>query len=238
MIKILKQLKAGVAQLSYLGTGRYCPVCNKQSSRFKPHGRPDAICPKCGSFERHRLIWLFLEAKTDLWDGAEKSLLHIAPEVCLEPSLRNRLKEGYITADLHNPAALVEMDITDINYENGSFDVIFCSHVLEHVENDKKALTEFLRVLKPTGWAMLLVPITATETYEDSTITAPQQRLQEFGQTDHVRRCGHDYIDRIREAGFEVRSFKAPDLLPEADLERYGLASKADEVFYCTKPGD
>ena len=153
---------------------------------------------------------MFLDAKTDLWDGAEKSLLHIAPEACLEPPLRSRLKEGYITADLHNPAAMIEMDITDIDYEDRSFDVIFCSHVLEHVENDKKALAEFFRILKPSGWAMLLVPITVTTTYEDSTITDPEQRLQEFGQTDHVRRCGHDYVDRIREVGFEVRFFNGP----------------------------
>jgi SAM-dependent methyltransferase len=222
----------------YRGTGRLCPVCEKMFRRFAPFGvdgrRSDAMCPHCGSLERHRLLWLFFERKTDLFDGRPKSMLHIAPERCLVPRLRKRLGIGYITADLHDPAADVQLDVTDIHYPPDNFDVIYCSHVLEHVPDDRKALKQMQRVLKPDGWAVIMVPITTNTTYEDPTVTDPRERRRLFGQNDHVRRYGRDFVSRLLDAGFDVRVFGALDVGDETELELMGL-SGGGEIFWCSK---
>jgi predicted SAM-dependent methyltransferase len=162
-------------------------------------------------------------------------MLHVAPESCLEPTFRKQLGDDYLTADLFNPLAMVKMDITDIQYPDESFDVIYCSHVLEHVVDDRKAMSEFYRVLKSDGWAILLVPITAETTYEDPSIVAPVERLKHFGQDDHVRRYGHDYVDRLRDAGFNVSVIEASDLCRQSELVQMGLTSASGEIFFCTK---
>ncbi len=162
-------------------------------------------------------------------------MLHVAPELCFESRLRNRLGHDYVTADLMDPHAMVRMNITDIPYEDGYFDVIYCSHVLEHVQDDRRAMREFRRVLKPDGWAVLLVPITVDTTYEDPSITEPAERLKAFGQDDHVRRYGVDYIDRLRESGFTVKVSNASELFNEDDIVRLGLTRSSGDIFYCTK---
>jgi len=192
------------------------------------------MCVRCGALERHRFVWRYLEARTDLFDGRPKRVLHVAPERCLEPRLRSRLGQGYTTADLLDPRAMVRMDITDIHYPDGSFDVIYCSHVLEHVPDDRRALREFRRVLKPDGWAILLVPITAVRTVEDASIVDPADRSRIFGQADHVRRYGPDYVERLREAGFMVRVDQVADCLGD-DAVRLGLTPASGEIYYCTK---
>lgn len=103
----------------YRGHTKFCPVCEKSSREFLPFGRPrrkDARCPQCGALERHRLLWLYLKMRTDLFDGQSKKVLHIAPEKCFEPLLWKTLGDGYITADLYNPKAMVKMDITNISF--------------------------------------------------------------------------------------------------------------------------
>ena len=139
-----------VAPMAYYGTGRICPVCEKTLRRFARYGaipRKDALCIRCNSLERHRLLWLYVNKKTDLFDARPKKMLHVAPESCLEERFRQRLAAGYITADLFNPRAMAKMDIMDIGFPDESFDVIYCSHVLEHVVDDRKAIKEFHRVL-------------------------------------------------------------------------------------------
>ena len=131
---------------------------------------------------------------------------------------------------------MVRMDITDIQYADRSFDVIFCCHVLEHVQNDRQAMGEFHRVLKNNGWALLLVPpITAEKTFEDPTIVDPKARLTAFGQEDHVRRYGIDYVDRLFEAGFTVKVTKVNELVKEDDAILMGLTPSSGEIYYCTK---
>jgi ubiquinone/menaquinone biosynthesis C-methylase UbiE len=130
---------------------------------------------------------------------------------------------------------MVKMDITNIEYDNQSFDVIYCGHVLEHVQDDRRAMREFHRVLRRNGWAILLVPITAEETFEDPSIVDPKQRLEAFGQEDHVRRYGPDYIDRLCEAGFKVDVAKVEDLVDKDDAIRMGFNSASGEIYYCTK---
>lgn len=162
-------------------------------------------------------------------------MLHVAPEPCFESRFKERLGGAYLTADLFDPRAMVKMDITNIKYSNQSFDVIYCSHVLEHVVDDKLAMKEFYRVLKNEGWAVLLVPITSKKTFEDKSIVNPQERLDAFGQKDHVRRYGPDYIERLRDAGFTVEITKVSDLASSHDIITMGLTAASGEIYYCTK---
>lgn len=217
------------------GTNRLCPLCNNSFSTFESFGvknRKDVCCPYCKSLERHRLYILFFDRETNLFDPPQKKMLHIAPEPILMLKFKKSRHIDYLSADLYDPNAMVKMDITDIQYPENSFDVIFCSHVLEHVMDDKKAMREFLRVLKPDGWALLQVPIMAEKTIEDPTITDPQERLRVFGQHDHVRRYGKDYKDRLEETGFHVKVINASDIASKQEIETMRLGS---EIFFCTK---
>lgn len=227
-----------VKHIPNLGAARYCPVCRMPARRFEEFGfvaRPDARCLYCGALERHRLVWLYLHRMTDLFDGRAKKVLHVAPEAAFRDRLHSLLGDGYLSADLDNPEAMLKMDITDIHFPDESFDVIYCSHVLEHVPDDRRALREFHRVLKADGWAVLLVPIRGERTLEDSSVTDPDDRLRLFGQADHVRQYGVDYVERLEEAGFHV-SMRTPDqFLDAATIERMGITEAAGEIFHCTK---
>ncbi len=217
---------------------KYCPVCGESSQYFKPFGivpRKDAQCPNCGALERHRLAWLFFQNNTDIFDGKSKKMLHIAPEFCFISILKERLGNDYLTADLFNPRAMVKMDICDIKYPDRSFDIIYCSHVLEHILDDKKAMKELFRVLKTNGWAVLNVPITSKKTFEDASIIAPEERLKAFGQDDHVRRYGPDYADRLRGSGFTVKVIKSGDLVNYNDAIKMGLTPASGEIYFCTR---
>jgi SAM-dependent methyltransferase len=182
-------------------------------------------------------LWRFLEEKTDFFQLRDVRMLHVAPEALLETRFRKQLGAGYLSADFLQPAD-VKMDITDIQYPEDSFDVVYCSHVLEHVPDDRQAMRELCRVLKPSGWAILLVPVTVDSTIEDPTITDPQERLRLFGQDDHVRRYGPDFVDRLREAGFNVTTTSAADFLSLEERSRIAVDQPAaGDVFYCRKPG-
>lgn len=229
-------------QLPHLGFSRHCPVCGAWLRCFCPVGivpRPDAACPSCGAWERHRLVWMFFKKKTDLFDRRSKKVLHIAPEGCFSGRLGDRLRGEYVTGDLLDPSVMVKVDVTDMNFPDNSFDVVYCSHVLEHVPDDRKAMREFFRVLKPGGWAILLVPITVEKTIEDPTLEDPAKRLALFGQEDHVRRYGNDYENRLREAGFVVSVFTAKDFISVTDCVTSGVAtSHAGYIHFCTKGND
>lgn len=225
--------------LRCFGKNRFCPVCGKSSGHFRRYGlvpREDAQCVHCKALERHRLVWLFMQKNTNLFDTAPKKMLHVAPEDCFESRFKELLGDGYVTADLFQPSVMVKMDVTEIPYEEQSFDVIICSHVLEHVSDDKKAMRELFRVLKNNGWAVLLVPIKGDKTLECPSIVKPEDRLKVFGQKDHVRTYGLDYIDRLCEAGFTVEVAEVSDIADREDAVRMGLTSGSGRIFYCTKP--
>ena len=236
--KLLGQTRNSINYLLNWGHGRYCPVCKKSSRKFGKFGldlRDDAKCFYCGSLERHRLTWLYFERMTNLFDKNPKKMLHVAPEVCFEKRLSRRLGDGYVSADIVSQRAMVRMDITNIQFNDDTFDVIYCSHVLEHVVNEKSALLEFYRVLKRDGWAILLVPIFGEKTFEDSSITSPQKRLELFGQEDHVRTYGSDYIQRLEKVGFSVKLSKASDFLSQEEIVKMGITQCAGDIYYCTK---
>jgi len=180
-------------------------------------------------------MWLFFQQQTDLFNGRTKRVLHVAPERCFQPLLRKKLGNNYVTADLFNPRADIKMDITDIKLDDESIDVIYCSHVLEHVNDDRKAMREFQRILKKNGWAILLVPIFPGLTFEDPAIVDPKERLRHYGQEDHVRRYGSDYVDRLVEAGFIVKVWTVNELFEKDDIEKMGLTPASGEIYVCTK---
>jgi SAM-dependent methyltransferase len=223
----------------YFGKGRSCPVCQHSSKRFGTAGvkrRRDAKCMYCGALERHRLVWAYFKNRTNLFDGRPKQVLHVAPEPVFAKKLKSSIGNGYCSADLYDPTAMLKLDITDTGCPDEQFDVIYCSHVLEHVSDDRKAMREFYRILKKHGWAVLLVPINADVTFEDPTITDPEMRLKLFGQEDHVRRYGPDFADRLRDAGFTVAVVTAHDFLTDQEIAMARLDVETESIFYCTKP--
>lgn len=221
-----------VVGLAYVGRGRECPMCGAKRRKFLPYGyvtsREDALCPSCLSLERHRLIWLWLERHSSLFDS-RPTLLHIAPEVSLMRHFKRHYKghAGYITADLESPLADMHFDVQHIPMEDRSVDVVICNHLLEHVEDDAMALNELYRIMRPGGWGIMLVPEDRSRavTFEDDTITDPKERTRLFGQYDHRRVYGRDYDDRLRRAGFEVERIAVVDMLSEAERRLYATGS-------------
>jgi SAM-dependent methyltransferase len=218
-----------------------CPICGTIVPSFLPFGprkeSPDRQCPTCGSLERHRQVWLFFQAKTNLLDDKVR-MLHIAPEHCLATQLRARANIDYVSADIASSAAMVQMDITNIQFPSDSFDVIYASHVLEHIPDDRKAMRELYRVLRRGGWAVLQVPVWGTTTLEDPSVTDPTERERLFGQSDHVRMYGHDgeYERRLTEAGFDVRVDPLVKELGPETARRFRL-SQVQDIYFCSKPG-
>ena len=142
-----------------------------------------------------------------------------------------------MTGDLESPIADLHFDLHQIPIEDNSFDVIFCNHVVEHVEDDIRCMSELFRVMKPGGWGIFQVPIDwkRTETYEDKTITSPEEREKHFWQKDHVRLYGLDYPKKLSLVGFDVRPFDYHQYLDSSDQERFRL-HKDEILFILTKP--
>ncbi len=202
--------------------------------------RLNCRCPRCRSRDKERLLYLYLANEKGIFVDNVR-LLHVAPERNLNKEFVKHRNIDYLTADL-NPNAgaakvMVKMDVTDIQYPDHSFDAIVCCHVLEHVPDDRKAISEFYRTLKPGGWAVLQVPVSLAleNTVEDPTIKTREGREEAFGQADHVRLYAKDYKDRLEEAGFWVEEFEWTES-PErygGSANRYGL--NEDEVVYCAR---
>jgi SAM-dependent methyltransferase len=210
------------------GSERECPCCG---GRFRRMGRRriagfGGICPRCRSHRRHRAIVLLL-ARGEL---SGRRLLHFAPEPLFDRFFAERPEFERVTADLYAPADL-RLDITDMDLPDDSFDLILCSHVLEHVRDDGAAISELHRVLRPGGTALILTPYRPNRpTYEDPSITAPLARMVAFGQHDHVRIYGNDLPQRLRAAGFEVEDRTPGDLFDAEIVERCEL--NPDEHFF------
>jgi SAM-dependent methyltransferase len=218
-----------------------CPVCGTIAAGFKPFGlvrsQPERQCPSCGSLERHRGVWLYFQERTNLFTEPVH-MLHIAPEMFLARRLGARDNIDYLTADLDPDRAMVTMDITDIQYPDDTFDVVFASHVLEHIPDDELAMRELRRVLRPGGWAILQVPIYGPKTREDPSVVDPAERERLFGQDDHVRMYGNDgeYERRLTRSGFDVKVDRFVADMAPAKARRYRL-SQIEDIYFCTKAG-
>ncbi len=193
--------------------------------------RWDARCPQCGSRERHRLMHLWVTEG----GGARlagRRILHFAPEKAVLRRMRGN--PLYETADLHQPGVTHRVDITRVPLPDASYDVVIAHHVLEHIPDDRQAMRELFRLLKPGGLAVLSVPINASrrETYENAAITAPEQRHAHFSAADHRRFYGLDFSERLAEAGFCTSVFRAA---PEEEV-RHGLL-RDEWITIGKKPG-
>jgi hypothetical protein len=227
------------------GNNVSCPCCGKHFSTFLPFGKParfNAACPFCGSLERHRLLWNFLFLRKDKLIKSGMRLLHVAPERAFFKKFKREKQIQYFPTDKFMPGnyylwGTKKIDILNIAYPDNFFDAILCSHVLEHVDNDMQAMKEFYRVLRPDGWAILQVPIdyNRADTFEDSSITAPEEREKHFGQWDHLRLYGRDYPQRLMQAGFKVECIDFCNTISEAEQVKTGLDRKDGIIYFCKK---
>ncbi|UVC14717.1 class I SAM-dependent methyltransferase [Mesorhizobium onobrychidis] len=209
---------------------RECNVCGYVGN-FKAFGFPsrlDARCPQCNSLERHRLFKMWFDENKDRI--ASKSALHFAPETAVTSFLKP-LVSKYVTADLYASLAEIVLNIEAIDLPDNSFDLVICSHVLEHVD-DRKALREMHRILTPGGIALLMTPVIEgwPETYENPAITSPQDRALHYGQFDHVRYFGSDIRARITDAGFALSEYTAV----EPYVHKHAL-TRGEKIFVASK---
>ncbi len=229
-----------------------CPFCGKRFGAFLPDGLALSVyrekdisvggyadhvrCPWCYSSDRDRLLLLFLRDRTRIFSDA-LSVLHVAPEFHLMRVLQRNARLRYVTGDLSAPSVSARLSILALPFRPASFDAVIANHVLEHVVDDRTAMAEFYRVLRPGGWAIFQVPIglALDKTFEDASVTLPAERERVFGQFDHVRIYGQDYADRLRAAGFQPEAVPYARQLDPDTASRFCLNLR-EEVFLCTKP--
>ncbi len=249
-----------IMAIYYTGSKYYCPYCKRHFRKMLKGGfdfpvikekhivgggyRINDVCPRCYSTDRDRLVFLYLKNKTDIFEKKIK-LLHIAPEGCLKALLLSYPNIEYFTGDKYSKGYqgyyydrdVIQMDITNIPYEDNKFDVIICNHVLEHITDDKAAMSELFRVLKPGGWAMLQVPISLVldKTFEDKSITSEKDREKYFGQFDHIRIYAKDYKDKLENVGFKV-TIHSPfkENWNITDIEKYAI-NPEEEIYIAHK---
>jgi SAM-dependent methyltransferase len=242
-----KQRKKAISPV-FRGNDVTCPICNASFKIFGEFGlnkRPNARCHNCGSLERHRLIYLYLTENMNIFDKKIKPtrLLHFAPERIFYDKIDKNKKIAYTPCDLFpelygfdGKAKVLKVDITQIPFEDESFDFILCNHVLEHIPDDNRAMKELYRVLSKEGNGIFQVPIdySRKETYEDWTITSPEEREKAFGQNDHVRWYGQDYKERLEKVGFTVNEIDYPATFSSDEVFRFGLM-KSEKIYHCKK---
>ena len=205
------------------------PIDGKSFRTFLPYGyghqRNNVLSPSTLSLERHRLLWLYLQNETDFFTK-EMKVLHFAPEQAFYQRFKKQKNLDYTTTDLESPLADVKADICNLPFENNSFDFILCNHVLEHIPDDKKAMQELYRILKPGGIGIFQIPqdLNRELTFEDDSIVDKTERARIFGQYDHVRVYGRDYFDKLRAVGFKVEEVDFTKKMSADLVEKYCLA--------------
>src|SRR5690554_2328097 len=248
VIKKLKSLRKRRNEKIYAGDDVHCPICNSSYREFSPAGlskRKNARCHNCDSLERHRLMYVYLKDEVKLFDERSGSLrlLHFAPEDFFYELLSNINSINYTPCDLYpelfefeGKTKVAKVDITNIPFEDESFDFILCSHVLEHIPDDHLAMKELYRVMAKNGSGIFQVPLDTDrmETYEDWSITTPKEREKAFGQVDHVRCYGQDYADRLRKVGFTVNVIDYPSNFTSEDIFKYGFM-ESEKIYHVSK---
>lgn len=248
IVKIIRK----ISSKKYIGSGFSCPICEIEFSEFFEFGfdnkiirkhnivgaglSPNGTCPRCLSNDRERHVFLYLKQDHKYLFSDEVNLLHIAPEKNLWELFKRQKNINYVPAGLDMQLASVRMDITKIQYNDNHFDMVICNHVLEHIVDDKLAMQEIFRVLKKGGYAILQVPISFQNesTIEDKSIIDPDDRRAVFGQSDHVRIYGRDYISRLESVGFSVNLINFISELTDEQVQNYSLIPE-EKVFVCSK---
>lgn len=225
------------APILYKGNKVECPVCERKFRKFLSYGsnvahREGVLCPYDLTLERHRLMWLYLKRETDFFTKEQTKLLHIAPEQCFYSRFKKQSNLEYLTGDLVSPLADIHFDLHHIPLEDNRFDVVFCNHVLEHVDDAHQCMKELYRVMAPGGWGIFQVPqdLKRAETYEDWSIKSPEEREKHFWQKDHVRLFGRDYPEWLRKAGFEVEVAFEKNPISDEEVSRFRLIQ--EEILY------
>jgi hypothetical protein len=223
-VAALREAGALWAAVAHRGDRHECPVCRSRLRFFVPledASMTDAQCPVCGSLGRHRFLWLMLE-RSGLSPRAGQRLLHFAPEWSLERRFARQLGRDYLSADLARGRAMRVLDLTRLDLPDGCFDWVLCSHVLEHVPDDRRALAEIARVLRRGGRLLLQVPVRdGGATVEAPADSTPEYRKAHFGLADHLRLYGDDLPERLAAAGFRVRVWDPRAEASAVDWERF-----------------
>jgi SAM-dependent methyltransferase len=221
----------------YRGNNVECPVCERSFSKFLSYGsavayRENVLCPFDLTLERHRLMWLYLRDHSHFFTANKLDVLHIAPEQCFHAKFKGQQNLNYLTADIESPIADMHFDLHDIPLEDNSFDVVFCNHVLEHVNDANRCMEELYRVMRPGGFGIMQVPqdFSRESTFEDSTIVTPEDREKYYWQKDHVRLFGRDYPDWLKKAGFNVVEFDKHKHYSPEKIAKYRL--QKEEILY------
>ena len=244
----------------YLGDKYECPLCRTKLAYFQPlplhflkelneNGHIYSIfqaemlnlenymCPVCSASDRDRLYALYFERVKENINS--KKLLDFAPSQTLQKFLKKHFQIEYRSADLFMPDVDDKVDITDMRqYTDESFDIFICSHVLEHVSDDRKAMRELYRILKRGGWGIAAVPINLglNEVHEDANVTSEAERWKYFGQEDHLRMYSkHGFVERLQEAGFEVEQLGI-NYFGEEVFTKFGIQSRS--VLYIVHKND
>ncbi|MEM8762562.1 MAG: methyltransferase domain-containing protein [Bacteroidota bacterium] len=237
--------KSKIRQKLYAGNSVSCCICNQKFKQFKTSGwivKKGGKCISCGARQRHRLLWKYLEQQLPKTLSNLK-VLHFAPDKSLYERLSTFDFEAYISCDLFPENLhyipkdkIVKVDITQIPYDENTFDIILCNHVLEHIPNDHHAMRELYRVMKVGGFGIFQVPVdySKKETFEDFTITSPRGRKKAFGQFDHVRWYGRDYPHRLEAAGFIAAENAFVNSFSEKEIKYFGFDPK-ELIYHCTK---
>lgn len=250
-MNLIRKIRKVIARWLPLGR-RYCVLCEHRVGQFLPYrGGSKRLpklmralhlvgsdvdhfgCPRCGAHDRERHLFLYLEAKGLFSEMSGKSVLHFAPEGQLSEIIARAQPAKYVKCDLYPRSSdIIPMDILEMDVESASFDLVIANHVLEHVADDHKALSEIHRVLKVGGYAILQTPYSAKlhTTWTDNGICDDVTRLQTYGQEDHVRLYGRDIFSRITSTGLKSYVQGHSELLHEFDANRYGI--NPDEPFF------
>ncbi len=216
-----------------------CLICGWKGYKFIPINCGNKIiyenylCPNCDSHPRHRLLYLYLKKKLNSRKNFE--LLHFSPQKCLKDYISNFSNINYLSSDFKIGKEMVDENIEKLTFKNNSFDVILCIHILEHINNDKKAISELYRILKPDGFAIIDVPINYNlkKTYENTNIILPEDRAIAFGQSDHIRLYGNDFKFLLRKEKFKVKIVHFYKNFNSKEIIYYGF--EKNPIYYCTK---
>lgn len=238
-------LKIGIRKSKGLflsGNEVECNCCGKKYRKFLPMGnlefRDNVMCSNCGSLERTRMLLIYLEKETDIFEPGKK-VLHFAPEEGLKAQFKKRKNpDEYINGDLNPVLADTVIDMTNISFADNTFDYIICSHILGHIPDEEKAVSELFRVLKPGGKAIVLTLINEENvpTREEKHINTDEKRLMEYGHPTLFRLHGNDMADRLAKRGFEVVSRDYISELPEDIQTRLRIAdNQRGRLFICSK---